>query len=183
MSITTRKGDGGRTRLFSGEEVPKHHPRPSVYGDLDETVSAMGLARALCRTPRVQELLLGLQRDCFLVGSELATSGAHIDRLPRRLEATHLEAIDALGSKLEQAVKIPPEFTVPGSSPGSAALDLARTICRRLERGAAALAGHDPPAITNPALLPFLNRLSDILFLLARLEEQEQGIPYQRLRE
>ena len=183
MSITTRQGDEGRTRLFSGETVPKSHPRPSAYGDLDETVSALGLARSLAGVPRVAAELLFIQKTLFLVGSELATSTESLPRLPERLGPAHLEALDRLGAELEGSVRLPPEFVLPGGTPGSAALDLARSIVRRLERAVVALGEGEPAVVANPVLLPFLNRLSDTLFLLARYEEQQQGIGYQRLKE
>jgi len=181
MSITTRQGDDGHTRLFSGETVAKSHPRPSTYGDLDEAVSALGLARSLVRAPRVAAELLIIQKILFLVGAELATSPGRLQRLPERLGPAHLEALDRLGAELEEAVPLPPRFVVPGAAPGSAALDLARSIVRRLERSVVALGETEPAVMANPVLIPFLNRLSDILFLLARYEERLQGIGYQGL--
>ncbi len=183
MSITTRQGDDGRTRLFSGETVLKSHPRPSTYGDLDEAVSALGLARALAGVPRVAAELLIIQRSLFLIGAELATSPEGLERLPDRLGPAHLETLDRLGAELEETVQLPPQFVVPGGAPGSAALDLARSIVRRLERAVVALGETEPVVRDNPVLIPFLNRLSDTLFLLARYEEQQQGIGYQRLKE
>jgi cob(I)alamin adenosyltransferase len=183
MSITTRQGDDGRTRLFSGETVPKSHPRPSAYGDLDEAVSALGLARSLAGVPRVAAELLVIQKTLFLVGAELATSPEGLPRLPARLGPAHLETLDRLGDELEGSVRLPPQFVLPGSTPGSAALDLARSIVRRLERTVVTLGETEPAVVTNPVLIPFLNRLSDTLFLLARYEEQEQGIGYQRLND
>ena len=182
MSITTRQGDDGRTRLYSGETVLKSHPRPSVCGDLDEAVSTLGLARALAAVPRVAAELLGIQKTLFLVGAELATTPEGLKRLGERLGPSHLEGLDRLGAELEGEVRLPPVFVVPGGAPGSAALDLARAVVRRLERAAVALGESEPAVRANPILLPFLNRLSDCLFLLARYEEQQQGIGYQRLK-
>jgi cob(I)alamin adenosyltransferase len=183
MSISTRSGDDGATRLFSGEKVAKSHRRPAAYGDLDEAVSALGLARALAREQRVAAELLTLQRTLFMVGAELATSPARLDLLPERLGPSHLDALDGLGEELEAVVELPPVFVVPGSSPGSAALDLARSIVRRLERVVVGLSEAEPSLRENVTLLPWLNRLSDILFLLARYEEQQQGLGYQQLKE
>lgn len=183
MSISTRSGDDGETRLFSGEQVAKSHPRPAAYGDLDESVSALGLARALVRVERVGGELLRLQKTLFLVGAELATSPARLDLLPERLGPGHLEALDRLGEELEGLVQLPPVFVIPGASPGSAALDLARSIVRRLERAVVGLSGTEPSLRENAVLLPWLNRLSDVLFLLARYEEQQQGLGYERLKE
>lgn len=183
MSISTRRGDDGRTQLFSGEKVPKYHPRPSTYGDLDEAVSAMGLARSLCRSRRVGETLHRLQRRCFAAGAELATVGEALDRLPERLGPEDLQEVDDLVEHLEEEITLPPVFVVPGGTPGSAALDLARSVLRRVERGTVRLADEAEGGLSNPVLLPWLNRSSDLLFLLARLEEQEQGVAYDRLKE
>jgi len=182
MSITTGQGDEGTTRLFSGEEVPKHHPRPVAYGDLDEAVSAMGLARSMATESRVKEVLRDLQRRCFVVGSELATSAEGTERLEERLEEGHLEELDALVEGLEEQMELPPVFVVPGGCPAAAALDLARSIVRRLERSTAALAASEEEGTLSPHLQPWVNRLSDVLFLLARREEQHQGVAYDRLK-
>ncbi len=183
MSISTKSGDGGMTRLQSGEEVPKSDPRVAVYGDLDEAVSALGLARALVRSEPVREEIAALQRVCFIVGAELAARPPAGEKLPERLGTQHLDELEAREADLEAAVQLPPVFIIPGATPGSAALDLARTIVRRVERGLAALRQADSDALDNPVLLPWINRLSDLLFLLARLEEQQQGMDHERLRE
>ncbi|MFO7769511.1 MAG: cob(I)yrinic acid a,c-diamide adenosyltransferase [bacterium] len=182
MSISTREGDDGTTRLFSGEEVSKHHPRPAAYGDLDEAVSAMGLARALASSPRVRKTLREIQRRCFVVGSELATSPGRLDRLEERLEEEHLVELDTQVEELEAQVELPPVFVIPGGCPAGAALDLARSVTRRLERSTSALAAFEGEGVLSPHLQPWINRLSDVLFLLARLEEQQQGVDYDRLK-
>jgi cob(I)alamin adenosyltransferase len=175
MSISTRNGDAGDTRLFSGEVVRKTHPRPSAYGDLDEAVSAMGLARATSVSERVRSELLRIQKTCFVVGAELATAPEGLDGLPERLGSGHLAELDALVEGLEGEIELPPVFMVPGSTGASSALDLARSIIRRTERSVVALVDREAGAIPNDILLPWLNRLSDVLFLLARLEEREAG--------
>jgi cob(I)alamin adenosyltransferase len=182
MGISTKKGDGGRTRLLSGEEVPKDSIRTAAYGDLDEAVSAMGLARALSGDERIGELLYAIQKTCFLIGAELATSPAVASRLKERLERGDLEALERTGEELEEELKLPPVFIIPGSTPASAALDLARTVVRRVERGVVSLVENEEEGIVNRYILPYLNRLSDVLFLLARLEEKKQGVDYDRLR-
>jgi cob(I)alamin adenosyltransferase len=183
MSISTRQGDEGRTRLYSGESVLKSHPRLSACGDLDEAVSALGLARAMVTIPRVAAELLDFQKILFLVGAELATSPEGREQLGERLGPAHLERLDRLVTELEGELRLPPVFVVPGEAPGSAALDLARAVVRRLERAVVALGESDPPLRAQPVLIPFLNRLSDVLFLFARFEEQQQGIEYRRLKE
>ena len=182
MGISTRKGDGGRTKLLSGEEVSKNSIRTRAYGDLDEAVSAMGLARALTGVELIREGLYAIQRICFVIGAELATSPDVARRLPNRLEKSDLEVLDRIGADLEEELELPPVFIIPGSTPASAALDLARTVVRRVERGVVAMLETEDGAVVNSNILPYLNRLSDVLFLYARFEEKKQGVDYDRLR-
>lgn len=176
MVISTKKGDGGRTRLLSGEEVSKNDPRTSAYGVLDEAVSAIGLGRALSRDGRVRSELLAIQETCFLIGAELATVPAAAQSLPGRVGQEHLDELEALGARLEEQVELDPKFIVPGATAASAAIDLARTIVRRLERDVVSLVQEESDIPGNPCMLPYLNRLSDVLFLLARCEEKQQGV-------
>jgi cob(I)alamin adenosyltransferase len=175
-------GDDGSTRLLSGETVSKADPRVAVYGDLDEAVSALGLARALTGSGEIGSEIRDLQQLCFIAGAELAALPPAGDKLRERIGADQLAALEDRGAELEAQVDLPPVFVIPGSTPGSAALDLARTILRRVERGLVALLEADRNALDNPVLVPWFNRLSDILFLLARLEEQQQGLEYDRTR-
>jgi cob(I)alamin adenosyltransferase len=183
MSISTRQGDEGRTRLFSGETISKSDRRPSTYGDLDEAISAMGLARSLAVEPRVVEELLRIQKICFVAGSELATSAPILNDLPERLDPSHLEHLESLIEEMESGLELPSVFIVPGNTPSSAAIDLARAIVRRLERSVVQMLEEDAESIRNETVLPWLNRLSDVLFLLARLEERGQGVDYEQLKE
>lgn len=183
MSISSGQGDEGRTRLFSGESVLKSDLRPSAYGELDEAISAIGLARSLSTQERVRIELRRIQEVCFIAGAELATSGGKEETLPERLTAAHVEALEVLGEELEREVDLPPVFIVPGAAPAGAALDLARAVLRRAERAIVRLIESDPRASWNDNLVPFVNRLSDILFLLARYEERRAGIEYDRLKE
>ncbi len=182
MSISTKMGDGGRTRLLSGEEVLKSSTRTSTYGDLDEAVSMMGLARALTEVDRIGEHLHAIQKVCFIVGAELAASPSTASGLKVRLDVDHLKSLEELGHELEEEVELPPVFIIPGGTPASAALDVARTVVRRVERGVVSLVQEEGNALSNPSIMPYLNRLSDILFLLARLEEKAQGLVYDRVR-
>jgi len=182
MSISTKMGDGGRTRLLSGEEVLKSSSRTDAYGDLDEAVSVMGLARSLTGVDRISEHLHEIQKTCFLIGAELAASPAAAAGLRDRLGEDHLHTLEDLGHALEEEVDLPPVFIIPGGTTASAALDIARTVIRRVERKVVALATEEGNGFSNPVILPWLNRLSDILFLLARLEEKTGGIDYDRVR-
>lgn len=168
-SITTRTGDGGRTRLYSGEMVPKHSARVEALGGVDEAVSALGLARAFAARPVTRDAVIRLQRDLFVIGSELATRPAALARLPRRVDAAMLRELDRRRDELEAAVDYPAGFIVPGATPGGAHLDHARSVIRRLERQVAALLARR--VVRNRLVLVWLNRLSDHLWLLARREE------------
>ena len=172
MSIVTKGGDRGETSLLYGGRVPKDDLHTEAYGALDEAISAMGLARSLCVHPEVVSTLLDLERECFTVGSELATASADRSKLLQHFPPLGAEAADrleALVHELEQTVGLPPGFILPGGTPGAAAIDLARTLARRAERRAVALmrAGE----LANQEVVRYLNRLSDLLFMLARQEE------------
>lgn len=170
-SITTKVGDRGTTFLFSGEEVFKDSPRTETYGDVDELVSVLGVARCQSGLSEVRDTLLELQRDLFTVGAELATAIDHVGQLKHRIDESALRAFEQRRDDLEGRITMPDGFIIPGGSGalGAAHIDHARTIARRLERKTVSLSrsGH----IANPHLLVWLNRLSDFLWLLARLEE------------
>ncbi len=166
-SITTRVGDKGTTFLFSGEEVDKNSPRTEAYGDLDELVSALGIAR--CYARKSAKDILKLQRELFIVGSELATSLRHVRLLAERVDASMLADFEKRREALEARIKMPKGFILPGGNVAGAYLDMARSISRRLERKVIGLV--KLRLIRNKHLLIWLNRLSDYLWLLARWEE------------
>jgi cob(I)alamin adenosyltransferase len=177
MRIYTRKGDAGTTGLlYGGERVSKADARTEAYGSTDEAVSALGLARAAFgaltdRTEaRLAELVIRLQRELFVVGAELAT---HTDRRSRLKSGTTLvtgEMVAALERDidgLEADFPMPQEFVLPGETLPGAALDLARSVTRRAERRAVAMREADElPA--DSSVLAYLNRLADLLFVMAR---------------
>ncbi len=172
MSIVTGGGDQGETSLLYGGRVPKDDLRTEAYGALDEAISAMGLARSLCSRGEVAEGLLELERECFTVGAELATDPHLRDRLEKHFPVLSQEAPDRLEAwvhRLENEVGIPAGFVLPGGSPAAAAIDLARSVVRRAERRAVSLQRQG--LLGNPEVLRYLNRLSDLLFMLARQEE------------
>jgi len=168
-SITTRVGDRGRTRIFSGEWVSKDSPRTHAYGDLDELVSLLGVARAHARKKVVRDRLLKVQRELFIAGSELATARRHGGKLPRRVDGAMAAALDADCAKLEASFDAPRDFVVPGASAPGSFIDWARAVARRCERRVAGLSARG--LVSNRHLLVWMNRLSDYLWLLARLEE------------
>jgi cob(I)alamin adenosyltransferase len=177
MRIYTRKGDAGTTGLlFGGDRISKSDIRTDAYGTTDEVVSALGLARAAfgALTDRTEallhELVVRLQREMFVVGAELAT---HTDRRRKLTAGTTLvttEMVTALEhdiDALEERYPMPSEFVLPGESIPGAALDMARSIARRAERRTVAMreAGDLPE---DSQVLPYLNRLADLLFVMAR---------------
>lgn len=168
-SITTKVGDKGTTFLFSGEEVPKDSPRTEAYGDIDELVSVLGVARSLSTKPEVRDAILALQRELFVAGSELATAIEHVHLLKQRIDQQMLAAFEAQRDEWEQRIDMPSGFIIPGGTAAAAHLDLARAISRRAERKVVRLQREG--LIDNPALLVWINRISDFLWILARHEE------------
>jgi len=165
--IYTRGGDRGRTSLGDGTRVPKHHPRVAAYGTVDEANAAIGLARLHTAGTEADAMLARVQNDLFDVGADLCVPGDASAEDPRALrvqpqQVGRLEAeIDAMNAKLAPL----DSFILPGGSPASAHLHLARTVVRRAERLATEFALREP---LNPVALRYLNRLSDHLFVLAR---------------
>ncbi|HYQ16124.1 MAG TPA: cob(I)yrinic acid a,c-diamide adenosyltransferase [Polyangiaceae bacterium] len=173
MKIYTRTGDKGDTGLFGGARVPKDDDRVEAYGTVDETNAAIGVARSHCQVPFVQDILDQLQSDLFTLGAELATVSGHESKLGIEL----LNEADV--AKLEQAIDqceepLPPlkNFILPGGPPDVAALHLARTVARRAERRVLTLSQREPVRAT---VLVYLNRLADLLFVLARRAQHENG--------
>lgn len=176
MRIYTRKGDDGSTGLlFGGDRVSKADARTDAYGTTDEAVAALGLARASIGSPtdrteaRLGELIVRLQRELFVVGAELATHTDRRDRLVdgvSRVTAEMVATLEREIDELEAIVEQPKEFVLPGESMAGAALDLARTVVRRAERRAVLLASDG--GLPDSQVLPYLNRLADLLFVAAR---------------
>ncbi|MGI8551296.1 MAG: cob(I)yrinic acid a,c-diamide adenosyltransferase [Dehalococcoidia bacterium] len=171
--VTTRTGDDGYTGLLGKERVPKWDARPDTFGTLDEATSALGLARALTEDDRIREIVLGLQKDLYLLMAELATGPDEYERSPLKLTLDHVLALEETAAQLKDEVQIGQQFIIPGETAAGAALDLARTIVRRGERLAVRLL-HDG-VIANREVLRYLNRLSDLIFILARYEESRAG--------
>ena len=174
MSITTKTGDNGETSLMYGRRVPKHDGRVEVYGCVDELNSALGLARAVCEDQFVAEQLLIAQKELITVMGELATSHEDLERYRKdNFPLTTSSVVDRVSlvvDQLESSARMKfNDWVIPGNSLQSAALDQARTVCRRAERRVTALVD------SNPEILRYLNRLSDLCWLLARKIEQSQS--------
>ena len=174
MRIYTRSGDDGTTGLLFGGRVAKTHARCEAYGEADLAVSAMGLARAFSNDRRVKDILLLTQREMFTVESELATDDENYHLFTNTFHAItgeNVAHLERLIDELKEEVELPPKFIIPGASPASSALDLARSAIRGAERRMVAL--DEQGMIANPELLRYVNRLSDLLFILARYEDRE----------
>ena len=172
MRIYTRRGDDGSTGLLYGGRVDKSHLRTDAYGTTDEAVAALGMARVFIADSLLADLVLRLQRELFVVGAELATAREHGDRLrpgTTKVTAEMLEALERLIDDYVARIRMPEEFIVPGESRGSAFLDFARTVIRRAERRAVAMDRAELLLDGEP--IRYLNRLADLVFVLARYEE------------
>jgi cob(I)alamin adenosyltransferase len=175
MKIYTKTGDTGETALFGGGRVSKTHPRVEAYGAVDELNAAIGLARSIELMPRVDEVLVPLQRDLFAIGALLATPDRekmkrHLDKA--RVDETRITELEHAIDDGDRELEPLKSFIIPGGTPKAAALHVARTVCRRAERCVVALT----PAEEIPAIVViYLNRLSDLLFTLARVANRRAG--------
>ena len=172
MSISTKRGDGGQTGLAGGIRVPKTHPRVECYGTIDELISQMGFARAICDDVEVKQRVEGIQRELYKVGSAIATP-PESKKTPPEITPAMVDALEAEVHRIEAEPAILADWSLPGSAPDTAAFDVARTVCRRAERRAIGLM--EAGIIQNPSILAYLNRLSDLLWLFARLLETRRG--------
>lgn len=173
MKIYTKSGDAGETGLLFGGRVPKNDPRCVAYGEADFATSAMGLARALSQDARVKEILLQVQREMFTLSGELATDVDNYEYYKSNFHAISADNVDALEiliDELSAQVELPPKFIIPGASAASGALDLARSALRAAERSIVGLQQQD--LLPNGELLRYVNRLADLLFMLARYEDR-----------
>lgn len=175
MKIYTRTGDEGATALFGGGRVEKDHPRVEAYGEVDELNAALGLARSIDMMPRIDEVLVPVQRDLFAIGALLATPDHEKMReqlVKARIDEQRIAELERAIDACEQELDPLRSFIIPGGTPKAAALHVARTVCRRAERRVVHLA-HD---IALPSLVViYLNRLSDLLFMLARVANKRAG--------
>ena len=172
MPFYTRGGDTGYTDLLGGR-VPKYAARPETIGTIDEATSVIGFARALAGSDRTTSILIDVQRDLYLMMAELAFA-PEMQQTRYHMTAEHVARVEKETDALEADVALPPHFVLPGDSQGGAILDVARTVVRRAERLAVRLT-HEGE-IDNEHLLAYLNRLSSLLFILARFEDQCAGV-------
>jgi cob(I)alamin adenosyltransferase len=169
VRIYTKQGDDGTTGLLYGGRTSKADPGVEAYGSVDEAVAALGLARALAERGGRGALILRLQRELFVVSADLATNPKEREKLKPGVSLVTSEMVEDLERLIDAAVNehpLPQEFVVPGATPPSAALDLARSLVRRAERRTVEF--RDGGGAVNPVAIRYLNRLSDLLFVLAR---------------
>lgn len=172
MKIYTKTGDNGETGLFAGPRVRKDAPRIEAYGTIDELNAVLGCARCQPLPAEVDALLATVQNELFNLGAELATLDPGKLQLAV-ISAAHIAALEAAIDRFEAHLTPLRQFILPGGSAGAAWLHLARTVCRRAERRLVALAAAET---ISPHLLVYLNRLSDLLFVLARTANRAAGL-------
>ena len=176
VKIYTRKGDDGSTSLWYGGRVPKNDARTEAYGSIDEANSDLGVARSMCGSEHAElaDHVLGLQRDLFVAGAELATAPDAADRLEDGVSRITEEMVSELEPVIDRymdQVELPPQFVIPGGTGLSAALDVARAAIRRAERRVVAL--RDSEGLSSDAVLRYLNRASDLVYAMARYSDEE----------
>ena len=175
--VYTKFGDKGETSLLYGGRISKNNPHTEAYGITDEAVSAMGLGRATTDDQRVKDILRDLQRELFTIAAELATDPDKYELFQEHFSPVTLGMVENLETtidSLEEEFTMPTVFVLPGGSPASAAIDMARTIIRTAERRVVALA--EAGLLTNDLITAYLNRLGDLLFVLARYQDRELPI-------
>lgn len=173
MKIYTRSGDDGSTGLFGGGRVPKDDPRVSAYGGVDELNAALGAVLATPPTDFERGLLVGVQRDLFSIGGRLASPTSNKAPSKVALDDARVAELERAIDRAEQSLAPLDKFVLPGGSPKAVALHVARTICRRAERRVVTLHREEP---LPEVILQYLNRLSDLLFTLARLANQQADV-------
>ena len=172
-SISTTRGDGGETGLAGGIRVSKASLRVEAIGGVDELNSTLGFARSICDDAEIAELAKVVQRDLFTIGSSLATPpGSPKPQVPIAIEL--VEAMTSHVHRFEAIDGVLGDWSLPGTLPVTGAFDIARTVCRRAERGVVRLI--ESGEAVAPAILPYLNRLSDLLWIIGRKLEHDAGV-------
>ncbi len=173
--VYTRTGDDGTTGLGGGQRVPKDSARIEAFGTVDELNSLIGAARSAGLDPKLSAALAAIQNELFHLGSDLCFLEEDKARLPApKIESRHVSALEKLMDEMSADLSPLENFILPGGSPGAAALHVARTVCRRAERATLRLSRSEA---VGPFVLPYLNRLSDALFVMARYENHRRGSP------
>ena len=174
MSIATKHGDKGETGLIGGARVSKADARVEAYGTVDELGAALGLARALCEDAEVRELTKAIQRELFTVAGAIASPAGGAESPTTYVTPEMVETLTAHVKRIEATEGILSDWSLPGEHAAAASYDLARTVCRRAERAVVRLS--ETGVEINPQVVPYLNRLSDLLWLMGRLLELRAGV-------
>lgn len=174
MVVSVKEGNSGFTKLLDGKKVPKYHLRPETFGTIDELNSFLGMARAVTKDTTIKKILLNIQTHFFMIGSDLALSGK--DRTVLEVEITQKEVdwLALLTRDFKTLANPDHRFVVYGGTLASSILDVARAIARRAERQLVKM--RSKRMLNNLKLLEYLNRLSDLLFFIARYEEKKAGV-------
>ena len=172
-SISTTKGDAGETSLAGGVRVSKASIRVETYGTIDELNSSMGFARSICDDAEIAALTKGIQQELFAIGSSLATP-ADSPKPQVVIESTLVDRLTAEVHRIEAIEGILADWSIPGEHRAAAAYDVARTICRRSERALVRL--QESGDVLQPSILAYINRLSDLLWLIGRKLEHDAGV-------
>ena len=173
MSISTMRGDGGETSLAGGVRVSKASERVETYGTIDELISSLGFARSICEDAETAALTKSIQQDLFKIGSALATP-AESPKPPVQIEQALVDRLTTEVHRIEAIDGILADWSIPGEHRAAAAFDLARTICRRAERALVRL--QEGGVAVQPAVLGYVNRLSDLVWLFGRKLEHDAGV-------
>lgn len=176
FSITTKAGDKGKTRLLNNSRVEKYDLRPEAYGTLDEASAFLGLIRAQTDLQNLKEACWEIQNHIYWINAELACPVESLHLLRKKLGQDDLAYLEAFSTNIESKIRLPRKFVIYGETVVSAYLDVARAVLRRAERRIAQLNTQEP--LQNPVLLPYLNRLSDTLYLMARYDEFAHHVPF-----
>ena len=174
MKIYTKKGDQGQTGLLGGQRISKTDLRPEAYGTIDEVCAVLGVVRASSDNESLQALVHQIQQDLFVMGAELATAAEDRARFAFRITEAQVARLEHAIDEHDAKIDLPRAFIIPGSSSHvPALLDWARAVARRAERRVVAL--NEAGLLSNPEVLKYLNRLADLLFVLARYQEALDG--------
>jgi cob(I)alamin adenosyltransferase len=174
MPISTKKGDKGFTSLLGGRRVPKYHLRLETYGTLDELDSFVGMARAVSKDKKVKKILFTIQNHFFIIGSELTLSGKDRSLLKGEITQKEVDWLTQLSTDFEASLRPEPKFVIYGETLISSILDVVRAVSRRVERRVVEM--KSKKMLSNLKILEYLNRLSDVFYLLARYEEKSAGV-------
>lgn len=177
MSVVTKTGDEGKTGLLSGERVSKSDPRVEAYGTLDELVSFLGSVRSQETSPEIKAPLKKIQIDLFRLGAELASLKLDPRWNVKPINKGDISELESWVFEFEPKLDLPKAFVLPGGTPAAAAMDIARSVARRLERKIVGLV--ESGVYQNLEAIRYVNRLSDLFFIFARLEQKKSGVAYE----